>query len=385
MNRYKWFEQRRQEFISTHSGKLANTRAFIEYCKSKMEPQTWEKYKRILDQKCAGLPHHKNRDYDPIKAKKLRRKWALARYEFMYGPLKCKNCGSTHGPLFDSIRRKTAIRILVRHDYCSEHCSKSSAEARAKRESTTIERYGVRNVTYIPEVMEKIKRYNRDPNNIKKKQEKTNRTIIEKYGSLETYYNMLAKKRLPTIQKRYGGNAATCDPEVRKKVRQTVLKRWGTTNVSKCPEIQERIVQGLKKHFTGRICGKYYHNLQGYEPKFIKWAVQHTKLSIDEIQNNCIFAKYTYKGKEHTYYPDLVVPKKRIVIEVKSEATSGVYATTEYYDYNKNRAKAKAIVELGFHYAFALYSEHKKDWFIWKGKLPKRREFLSAYENWILK
>lgn len=144
-------------------------------------------------------------------------------------------------------------------------------------------------------------------------------------------------------------------------------------------------MQGLKKHFSGKIHGKYFHNLQGYEPQFINWAIKHTHLNIDDIQNNCIFAKYLYKGKEHTYYPDLVVPKKRIVIEVKSEATCGVYKNTKYYDYNQNRAKAKAIVELGFHYAFALYSKSKKDWFIWKGKLPSRKSFLSAYEAWKLK
>lgn len=385
MNRYDWFECRRQEFISTHKGKLANTRAFIEYCKSKMNPRTWEKYKHILDLKCAHLPHHRSKTYDPIKAKQMRKNWTLARYEFMYGPLKCKTCGATQGPLFDTLREKTAIRILVRHDYCSEHCSKASVEARTKREATSLKRYGVTNVSYSPEVLAKIKKYNKDPENIKRKQEKTKQTIIKKYGSLDAFYKMQAEKRLPTVQKRYGGNAPTCDPNVKKKVRDTVLKRWGTTNVSKCPEIQERIVRGLKKHFNGIICGKYFYNLQGYEPKFIEWAISNTSLSINDIHNNCIFAKYRYKNEEHTYYPDLVVPKKRIVIEVKSEATSGIYATTKYYNYYKNRAKAKAIVNLGFHYAFALYSESKKDWFIWKGKLPKRKDFLSAYETWKLK
>lgn len=229
MNRYEWFECRRQEFISTHTGKLANTRAFIEYCKSKMNPKTWEKCKHVLDQKCAHLPHHKSKNYDPVKAKKLRTKWALARYEFMYGPLKCKHCGATSGPLFDALRKTSAIRIIVRHDYCSDHCSKSSIEARTKREATNMERYGVTNVSYVPEVLKKIKAYNKNPDNIKKKQEKTKATIIKKYGSLEHFYKLQAKKRLPTVQKRYGGNAPTCDPKVKEKVRNTVLKRWGTT------------------------------------------------------------------------------------------------------------------------------------------------------------
>lgn len=384
--RYDWFESRRQEFISTHSGKLANTRAFIEYCKSKMKPKTWEKYKHILDIKYAHLPHHRSKTYDPIKAKQMRKDWTLARYEFMYGPLKCKTCGATHGPLFDTLREKTAIRILVRHDYCSEHCSKSSIEARTKRESTTMKRYGVKNVTYIPEVMDKIKKYNRDPDNIKKKQEKTNQTIIKKYGSLDAFYKIQAKKRLPTVQKRYGGNAPTCHPKVKEKVRNTLRKHYGVDTPMQSPTIVAKLARVQQHaHKTVTVEGKVFKNLQGAEPFFLTWFAKNAKIySINDIFKGGLHIEYTYKGEQHMYYPDFVIPKAGIVIEVKSPYTTGYNKIGKVYDYYKNKAKSHATVQNGYKYIFAVCDyETKKDVFLWKGRLPGRKVFKEKLDTWL--
>ena len=387
--RYMWFEQRRQEFVAMHkhdkNRAKVNTNEFIKYIKSKMKPELWDKYKHILDQKEANLPHHKQGNYNPEKARKARADFGVKRYEFMYGPLKCKHCGAVDGPLFTKLRNSGCIRILVRHDYCSDSCSKKSKEAYDKRVKTVMQKYGTDNVSRAPEIVEKLRKINSDPEVIAKKNAKTKQTIIKKYGSLESFYKKQAIKRLPTVQKRYGGNAPTCSKEVRDKAKATLMKHYGVLYNSQSPEIRDKIIHTQRnKHISCTMQGKLFEDLQGYEPFFLEWFNLNAKnFSIKDIFNSHLYFKYHYQGKLHYYYPDFVIPKSGIVIEVKSEYTCGYHNKSAYhYNYDKNRQKSIAAVKSGYRFLLAVCFPEQNKVFTYKGKLPPKETFKKIINEW---
>ena len=386
--RYMWFEQRRQEFVAMHkhdkNRAKVNTNEFIKYIKSKMKPELWDKYKHILDQKEANLPHHRQGNYNPEKARKARANFGLKRYEFMYGPLKCKHCGAVDGPLFTKLRNSGCIRILVRHNYCSDSCSKKSKEAYDKRVKTVMEKYGTDNVSRAPEIVEKLRKINSDPEVIAKKKAKTKQTIIKKYGSLESFYKKQVIKRLPTVQKRYGGNAATCSKKVRNKVKASLIKHYGVDNPMHCPAIVEKLKRTqCYKHKTIKIENKIFRDLQGNEPFFLKWFLNNAKhYGLEDIFTSCLYIRYKWQGKSHLYYPDFIIPKDGIVIEVKSDYTIGYKGTGSVYCYDKNYQKSKAVIKNGFKYLMAVCFPEKNKVFLWKGKLPSVEEFTKNITTW---
>lgn len=388
LKRYKWFEKRRQEFLKLHKNDKnrakVNTRAFIEYIKSKMKPNVWDKYKHILDQKEANLPHHKQKDYDPAIRAQKQKQFALKRYQFMYGPLKCKHCGSTEGPLFTKLRNSGTIRILSRHDYCSDSCSKKSKQAYEKRVATVLKKYGATNVSKCPAIKQKLRAINKDPDFIAKKNAKMNETIIKKYGSLEKFYALQAKKRLPTVQKKYGGNAPTCNPAIKKKVKQTLMKHYGVDNPMHSPELVQKLkATQCHRHITLSIHNKTFKDLQGDEPFFLKWFCTNANhYTIKDIYEGGVYIHYNWNNKSRMYYPDFIIPKSGIVIEVKSDYTCGYKNIGRVYNYNKNRAKSIATVNRGFRYLFAVCYPNKNKVFLWKGKLPSRKKFTQKLDEW---
>jgi hypothetical protein len=388
LKRYIWFEKRRQEFLQIHKNDKnrakVNTKAFIEYIKSKMKPKVWNKYKHILDQKEANLPHHRQQNYDPAISKQARNRFALKRYEFMYGPLKCKHCGSTEGPLFTKLRNKSNIRILTRHDYCSDSCSKKSKEAYNKRVATTLKRYGTTNISKCPAIKKRLSEVNKDPDFIARKNAKARETIIKKYGSLELYYATQAKKRLPTVQKKYGGNAPTCNPLIKQKVKNTLMKNYGVDNPMHSPEIIQKLKHTqCHRHVTIRIQGKQFKDLQGDEPFFLQWFCKNAEHhSINDIYESCVYLRYHWNNKLRMYYPDFIIPKSSIIIEVKSDYTCGYKKVGKGYNYDKNRAKSIATVNRGFKYLFAVCYPEKNKVFLWKGKLPSREKFTQKLTEW---
>lgn len=388
LKRYKWFEKRRQEFLQLHKNDKnkakVNTKAFIEYIKDNMKPSVWDKYKHILDQKEANLPHPKQKAYNPIIGMQKRKEFALKRYEFMYGPLKCKHCGATEGPLFTKLRNSSTIRILSRHDYCSESCSKKSKQAYEKRVATNLKKYGATNVSKCPAIKQKLREINKDPEFIAKRNAKTRKTIIKKYGSLEAYYALQAKKRLPTVQKKYGGNAPTCNSVVKQKVKQTLMKNYGVDNPMHSPELVQKLkAKQCHKHITVTIEHKVFKDLQGDEPFFLQWFCNNAKnYGINDIYEGGVYIHYNWNNKSRMYYPDFIIPSSGIIIEVKSDYTCGYKNVGKVYSYDKNRAKSIATVNRGFKYLFAVCYPKRNKVFLWKGKLPSRNKFIKKLTEW---
>lgn len=84
--------------------------------------------------------------------------------------------------------------------------------------------------------------------------------------------------------------------------------------------------------------------VQGYEATAIKYLLENTKLKAKDI---LVFAdtvartfQYTWNNYSRTYCPDIQIPKKKMIVEVKSPWTLGLYDKDIFA---RNVAKAKAV------------------------------------------
>jgi hypothetical protein len=98
------------------------------------------------------------------------------------------------------------------------------------------------------------------------------------------------------------------------------------------------------------IVGKKEFKIQGYENKAISvlLAEGYTADDIETGKCNIPSFIYTYKGKEHRYYPDIFIVKEKRIIEVKSQYTFKI-------DLERNLAKKKCVEELGYRFDFLIF------------------------------
>jgi hypothetical protein len=97
--------------------------------------------------------------------------------------------------------------------------------------------------------------------------------------------------------------------------------------------------------------------VQGDEPYALnellyKLKYKEGNLVIGFNNNIKLSCKYNFKHKIHVYYPDIYIIDENKIIEVKSEY---------YYnkDFDKNIAKCKGCLELGYIFEFWIYYEKK--------------------------
>lgn len=125
--------------------------------------------------------------------------------------------------------------------------------------------------------------------------------------------------------------------------KETVLKNYGVENPMQDPGIYEKSnVNGYKfRSYTTR--GKTFHQLQGYEPQGIDYLIENMGISASEIESGRKVPQvhYKFENKNKTYYPDLYVKNKNLLVEIKSD-----------YTYNQNlelnKAKREASLKSGF-------------------------------------
>lgn len=148
----------------------------------------------------------------------------------------------------------------------------------------------------------------------------------------------------------YGTNHPQQSFLMKQQVKETCLKKYGVEYLAHNPDIHNKQQNYKFKEYampSGDI-----RKIQGYE-----------NLALDELLNDHLEEvistkrfgiKYLFDGKEHYYYPDIVLeynPKK--IIEVKSSHT--MYYKTFYL---RNLAKKSACLEQGYLFEFWIYDKH---------------------------
>ncbi len=112
------------------------------------------------------------------------------------------------------------------------------------------------------------------------------------------------------------------------------------------------------------INGKEF-KVQGFEPVALKALVK--KYGVENVvtgTKNVRRFQYRFKGKNSDYYPDFIIKKKKLAVEVKSIATLGlVHHTNAFFGedvYERNCKKAKAVIGAGYKFQMRLYNSSRK-------------------------
>jgi hypothetical protein len=160
-------------------------------------------------------------------------------------------------------------------------------------------------------------------------------------------------RAIETCLELYGVERAIQTQRVKDKVVQTNIERYGFPHAK-----QSEAWWKLNKHkfFKAKKIvldsGKEIF-VQGYEAEALQYLLLvHGYREEDFDFENPTSFWYTLGGKDRRYYPDFIVPKKRVLYEVKS-----TYFLT--HDTSKIKAKCKAVMEQGWA-GYFLYKGKKK-------------------------
>lgn len=292
--------------------------------------------------------------------------------------------------------------------YCSEECMKKGRQIKFnttyaekdvdaitdKRRDTCKKRYGVDNVSKTSEVKNKLKKSTK--RTAKARLIATKANNLTKYGvestnSLQsvkdlkksnykekTGYDhqlkdpeiaasvskkntdnatMRLEKAKETNKERYGFENPSSNEAVKKKRTNTMVERFGVENASQNAEVHSKKMNTSykKKEFifpSGRIA-----MMQGYEPYALRelLKIYHEDDIITDVL--CI-PRIKYIGndnKVHYYFPDIYIPKKNLIIEVKSLYT---YSSRTAW-FKTNLAKQKYTLATGYDFMFMVMDNGK--------------------------
>jgi hypothetical protein len=140
-------------------------------------------------------------------------------------------------------------------------------------------------------------------------------------------------------------------------IKQSCFVKYGTSNVMHHPDFFKKSQKMSYRNKTANINGRTFHGLQGYEPEGIEYILStYDNISVDDIEaglnGNIPHIDYELHGKRR-YFPDIYIPKYKMLFEVKSD-----------YTYNKglekNKLKQKASKDSGYQHMFLIINKKQK-------------------------
>ena len=204
-----------------------------------------------------------------------------------------------------------------------------SPEIKEKKKATFMEHYGVENPFANKEIQEKIKEIHiekRGVDNVMKDpkvKEKGKKTNMDKRGVEYSLQDPIVKEKgVKTNMDKRGVDNAMKDPEVKDKIKETNLLRYGTEYAMQNPDIQAKSQKNAYKFKPYTLPSGAQIKLQGYEP----WALDkllkiYTEDQIITDRSKVPYIDYTFNNKQKRYFPDIYIPHKNLIIEIKSTWT----------------------------------------------------------------
>lgn len=228
----------------------------------------------------------------------------------------------------------------------------------------------------------------RTDEDIKKQQQKTNKTCLERYGvswpaqttqqktnskktKLEKYGNEFYANSKQTSASWQAKTAEDISLIVDKR-RATCLERFGVENALLKPiaKINSAKSNSLGREYTmpsGRVI-----RVRGYEDVVITKLLEQyseAQLAVDDRLQKYLLPVFEYKDKSRNYlkyYPDIYIPLENKIIEVKSRWWWDGNGNTKYANrLAKNLNKRKAVLEKGYAYEVWLF-ENKNNYKVLK-------------------
>ena len=198
-----------------------------------------------------------------------------------------------------------------------------------KHKESCLEKYGVDNISKLPETHNKIKKTN-----------------IKKYGS-ESYTQTDKFKRdhKNKMLKKYGVSSFSKTSEWLEKQKRTSLVRYGVENVSQCPQIFSKQQKSRYEIFEYKDTNLYYQG--SYELDFLdKYYDKYEISSPDSIE-------YIFENKNKKYFPDFYISKYNLIVEIKSSYTYEKYL-------KQNLAKQRKCLDMGYNFIFIIDKDYKE-------------------------
>lgn len=254
----------------------------------------------------------------------------------------CKTC-----------RKATKFKNIVDgyFDYCCVKCAQNSKETIEKRENTTMQKYGsknIRNTEYYVEKTKstKIEKYNDETYNNRNKakltclkkygvetplqskdiEQKRDKTNMSLFGSEKFKSNMINKhgtdkyrnnnKAQETCLKKYGVKNPFQSDEIKDKIKQTNVEKYGVENISllntttekrKNTNLQKYGIDWPFLHSNVGTCKYTYDNEyfdSSWELIYYIWLTDH---NVKFRYHPDKYFSYIHNDKEHKYYPDFLV------------------------------------------------------------------------------
>lgn len=160
---------------------------------------------------------------------------------------------------------------------------------------------------------------------------------------------LLTKFRKLGLPIRNASEAAKLDSTNTKK-KITCLERFGTEYPIQNPEIFKKYNISCYKFKSETIDGKTFTHLQGFEPQGIRYLITQHQINVFDIESGSKIPNiaYTFDGKRRIYYPDLYIPSKNILVEVKSIFTYNI-------DIDRNKEKRLATIKAGYNHITLIF------------------------------
>lgn len=162
------------------------------------------------------------------------------------------------------------------------------------------------------------------------------------------------KKKEETNMKKFGANYYNQTIECKEKIKETNIKKYGCEHHLQNPEILEN---SIKNTFTKKIytfpSGRTEY-FQGYENIALDKLMEffHEDEIIKKASQMPEIWYCKDDGKYHRYIPDIYVPSKKIIYEIKSTYILKFHLKETDY-------KRKAVEYLGYTYNLMLYNDNK--------------------------
>ena len=228
----------------------------------------------------------------------------------------------------ENYNNRVDCKATTLEKYGVSHYSKTN-EYKEKIKNTCVDRYGVDNYSKTNEYKEKIKN-----------------TCIDRYGvDSSNKSDIIKKKKVLSMLDKYGFISNSMTKESKDKLKKTNLERYGVEYPMQFFKFSEKQQKSSK-----RI--KYFNDSLYYQSSYEKDFLEHC-LEIDLLNDisRGPTIRYAEDNSIKIHYPDFYIEKYNLIIEIKSDYY--------YYKYiEKNKAKLKAAIEVGYNYLFIINKKY---------------------------
>lgn len=236
-----------------------------------------------------------------------------------------------------------AFRRTHFSNFCSVKCAAQAETRNEKIKKTNEERYGGHWMSNAKNKLAFVQQCKENGS-----YEKMQYTFSERYGAKNVFALSKTKLKIQdTMMRRYGVKNPQQLSNIREQTKDTLIRKYGVPYPAQSAVIFEKMQRSLNaaryKIKTGVLPSGKEIQYQGYELHVVLRLIEIGIPEEDILIQSAEIPTITYfsSGREHRYFPDIFIPSKHLLIEVKS-----VY--TWQCDMEKNLAKHEASINSGF-------------------------------------